>query len=201
METKKLEGVMTIAGGHYDENIDINGVITCNGDLSAQSAKLDGVLTVNGNVTVEQKISIGGVVTIKGNIRAKEVYNDSVCTIKGSVEADTIQCQGVLSCKQQLSGDLVEIQGALSAKEVVGEKVVLHCGSKRGGFFKRKDLSHVDLIEATEIEIDGICSQNVNGHTITIGSQCHIDNVDCSGTLSIAPGAEVKTINGKAHTA
>lgn len=200
MAVQKIGGVTTTSGGSYDE-LKIDGVITINGDIQAQSIDMDGVVTVNGKLESRDWIRIDGVVTVNDAMRAKDVNVQGVVTIKGNVEGDHVKVDGVVSCKAQISADLVEGRGLLSAEEIVGEKVIVHCEIKRRHLFHmipwEKKRPHVGTIEATEIDVDGIQCQNLNGHNIKIGPQCVIENVDCSGMLSIAPGAFVRNINGQ----
>ena len=53
------------------------------------------------------------------------------------------------------------------------------------------------MIEATEINVNGIRCRNLNGHNVTIGPECEIENVDCTGELYIDPQAQVKMVNGE----
>lgn len=198
----KIGGVSTFNGGTY-EDVVISGVITCNGDIEANSVEVDGVTTINGRIDGRESVRIDGVSTINGDIRSKNVKVGGVCTLN-SIEADYVSCKGVISCRKQISADLVEGGGVLSAEEIVGEKVILHCEMKKRHLFsfgrKEKELSSVNLIEATEIDIDGIKCKNLNGHNIVIGSECIVENVDCTGNLTIAPGARVKRVNGEVRT-
>ncbi len=198
MAINKISGVSTVGGGSYDELI-MDGVITCNGDIHAQSAKIDGVVTVNGMVEAKENIVLGGVLTVTGRVKGADIRVDGVCTIKDNVEADHVFCKGVVTAQEQISADLVEGKGLLSAKEIVGERVNVHCDTKkRHAFFKRShELCKIEMIEATEIDIDGIEAKTVNGHNVIIGPDCIVENVDCSGTLSIAEGADVKNVNGQ----
>lgn len=196
MATNKISGVKTVSGGEYDELV-MNGVVTCNGDVKAKTMNVDGVITINGKLVADETIILGGVVTTSELVRGKDIRADGVCTIKGNIEADHVLCKGVITSKGQISADLVEGRGVIAAKEIVGEKVILHCSTNRQHLFGSRDLSKVNLIEATEIDIDGIECETLNGHNITVGPNCIVKNVDCSGVLSIAPTAQVKNINGQ----
>lgn len=202
MAENKIHGVTTVGGGQYEELV-VNGVITVNGDLAAQSINVDGVVTVNGGLESESFIKVDGVVTVNGKMRAQFVDVDGVVSINEDVEADHVKIDGVVSSKAQISADLVEGRGVINAEEIVGEKVILHCEHKKRHLFslgrKDRDKPRVGTIEATEIDVDGIRVENLNGHNITIGPQCVVENVDCSGTLRIAPEAQVKNINGQAR--
>ena len=199
MAIHKIGGVSTVGGGTCDE-LKMDGVITCNGDIQARSIDLDGVVTINGKMSGDEWIKVNGVVTISDAMRSKTVSVDGVCTIKGNIEADHVNIKGVVSSKKQISADLVDGRGMISAEEIVGEKVIVRCGHNRRhlfDMFKERELPKIGLIEATEIEVEGIHCQNLNGHNIVIGPQCIVENVDCSGTLSIAPEAQVQNINGQ----
>lgn len=196
VEARELElnGILTVNGLSTAQNkLTVDGVATLGGDVRAGEAEIDGTMTVKGNMEVANSLQIDGTVTVRGNVRAKEAEMDGVCTIEGNLEADTVECEGVLTCKNQISADLVECDGVISAKEIVGEKVILRCEKKR--FWSHKEYSKIDLIEATEVEINGVRCQNVNGHNITIGEYCTVEHVDCTGVLKIAPGAKVGKIN------
>jgi len=202
MAVNKIHGVTSVGGGKYDE-LKVDGVITVNGDLEAQSISVDGVVTVNGKMESKSSIEIDGVTTVNGSMRAQYVDVDGVVSINDNVEADHVKIDGVVSSKAQISADLVEGRGVISAVEIVGEKVILHCEAKHGHLFgfikKEKKMPKVGTIEATEIDVDGIRVDNVNGHNIVIGPSCIVENVDCTGRLSIAPEAQVKNINGQPH--
>ena len=206
MAVTKIKSVSTIGGGKYEELV-IDGVVTVNGDLEAEVISVNGVVSFNGALESKSSIKIEGVVTANDKLRAKLVDVNGVVTIHKDVEADHVTIHGVVRAKGQVSADLVESHGVFSAEEVVGDKVLIHCDEKSkniSGLFRfgrhvRKDLPKVGTIEATEIDVDGIRVDNVNGHNIVIGSSCIVENVDCTGRLSIAPGAFVRNINGQPH--
>ncbi len=206
MAVNKIDGVRTVGGGKYDKLV-IDGVITVNGDLEAESISVDGVVTINGKLESDSFIKISGVATVNDKLRAKSIDVDGVVSIKKDVEADEIMIHGVVTAKGQVSADRVESRGMFSAEEVVGDKVIIHCDKKNkatlGGLFRlgrdlHKELPKVGTIEATEIDVDGIRVDNVNGHNIVIGPRCVVENVDCTGRLAIAPEAVVKNVNGQA---
>ena len=205
MAVTKIKGVRSLGGGKYEELV-IDGVVPANGDLEVESLDVDCVVTINGKVDSKSFVKVDGVVTLNDKLRAKTVDVDGVVTIHGNVEADKVKIDGVVNAKGQVSADLVESHGVFSAEEVVGDKVIIHCDEKKNisGLFRfgrhvRKDLPKVGTIEATEIDVDGIRVDNVNGHNIVIGPSCIVENVDCTGRLSIAPGAVVKNINGQEY--
>ena len=207
MAVTRIKGVNTLDGGQYDELV-LGGVVTANGDLKATSVEIGGVVTLNGRLESKSFIKIGGVVTVNNTLRAKTIDVGGVVTMHGDVEADQIQIRGVVNAKGQVSADLVESWGVFSAEEVVGDKVIIHCdkqtGKTIGGLFRlgrdnKKNLPKVGTIEATEIDVDGIRCENLNGHNIVIGPRCIVENVDCTGRLAIAPEAQVKNINGQAY--
>lgn len=196
--TARVNGVVTINGKLIaQEDLRIDGVVTVNDEVQGKNIRVNGVSTINGGTAAKENILIDGTITVKEKVRGKEIRVGGVCTIQGNMEADQVFSKGVISCHGQISADLVEGRGVICAKEIVGEKVILHCETKRPRLFRSRELPRVDLIEATEIDIDGVKCQNVNGQNITIGPQCVVENVDCTGTLRIAPGAKVSHINGQ----
>ena len=207
MAVTKIKSVSTIGGGKYEELV-IDGVVTVNGDLEAEVISVNGVVSFNGALESKSSIKIEGVVTANDKLRAKLVDVNGVVTIHKDVEADHVTIHGVVTAKGQVSADLVESWGMFSAEEVVGDKVIIHCDKKKkatiGGLLRfgrdvHKELPKVGTIEATEIDVDGIRANNLNGHNIVIGPNCVVENVDCTGRLSIAPGAFVRNINGQPH--
>jgi hypothetical protein len=53
------------------------------------------------------------------------------------------------------------------------------------------------MIEATTIELSGVRADVVNGRDIKIGPNCQIENIDCSGILSVDPSSYVRNITGE----
>ena len=206
MAVTKIKGVSSLGGGKYEELV-IDGVVTANGDLEVESLDVDGVVNINGKVDSKSFVKVDGVVTLNDKLRAKTVDVDGVVTIHGNVEADEVKIDGVVNAKGQVSADLVESHGVFSAEEVVGDKVIIHCEKRNKhihnlfgfGRKERKDLPKIGTIEATEIDVDGIRADNLNGQNIVIGPECVVENVDCTGRLAIAPDAVVKNINGQEY--
>lgn len=194
-----IDGVITVKGMvETKEDIVLGGVPTIQGEVKGRDVRMDGTCTIRGEVT-GKNIHVDGTCMIQGRVRGEEIRVGGTCTIRENVEADHVFCKGVITVGGQISADLVEGRGLLNAKEIVGEKVNVHCDTKKYSIFfvRNHELCKIGMIEATEIDIDGIEAKAVNGHNVIIGPNCIVENVDCSGTLSIAEGAEVKNVNGQ----
>ena len=53
-----------------------------------------------------------------------------------------------------------------------------------------------ELIEATELYLEGVKAEEVNGQHITVGRGCVIERLDCNGTLHIEGNAVIHQITG-----
>jgi hypothetical protein len=89
------------------------------------------------------------------------------------------------------------MEGAIFADEIVGEKVVIRSKVKIWTRRVFRDIDRIGLIEATSINLRNVKAARVNGQDIVIGPKCHIDAIDCSGTLHIDSSATVGTVTGE----
>ncbi|MDR3304978.1 MAG: hypothetical protein LBS85_02955 [Clostridiales Family XIII bacterium] len=200
---EKIEGVVTMVGGEYG-NLKIDGVVTINGDLGAQDLDIDGVCTVNGGLSAKG-FSCDGVLTVQGSVRAETIDIDGVVTVDGAkLEADKIVCDGVLTVKGEISADVIEADGSINAHEIVGDSITIKSYWKKGltkvlfniAKKTRFRFSEIELIEATTVNLRNVRAKSVNGHDVTIGKNCDIERLDCSGTLKLDETAVVKEITG-----
>lgn len=194
MHDMRVEGVAKLAGGEYGTLI-IDGVGHCEGDIKAENLKIDGTFKCRGSITADL-LECDGVSTFSGDIWAKKIIVDGAFKIKGAkVEAADIHCDGAIDVDGQISADSLKAGGVIRAREIVGDRIVINSrvGKITRAFMK---YSSADLIEATTIELTGVTADTVNGHDVTIGPDCKIKNLDCSGTLSIDPSSSIETITG-----
>lgn len=212
MQNISLEGIGKIQGGVYD-SIKIDGIGSCEGDLKAEIVIIDGTFTCTGDLEVGV-LNCDGMATFEGTVRARTIDADGMITIEGTVragtldvegmltingetlEAEKILCDGSIHVHNEISADLVEADGFIFAHSIVGEKVVIKSQANRVAGFFTKNFGTVQLIEATTVEVRGVKAHTINGHDITIGPNCKIDTVDCSGTLYISNRATVGTVTG-----
>jgi hypothetical protein len=215
-DSVKIDGICTVNGDLDGQRIDVDGVTTFNGNLSGGVFDCDGTTTVNGNLALEGMtcdgvvsvngtvalghMECGGVLTISETLRAQTIGINGVVTVRGSrVEADKVVCRGALNVDGELNAEIVDADGFIKAREIVGERVVIQ--SHTNGFVTllrwfKPDAGSFDFIEATEVDLRKVRAKVVHGHTVTLGKNCNIETVDCSGTLHIDPSAKVGTITG-----
>ncbi|MCL2526375.1 MAG: hypothetical protein FWE46_04920 [Coriobacteriia bacterium] len=201
MQRTDFDGILSIAGGTY-EHLTIDGICNCSGNLIAQEIDVDGILNVDANVETG-KFDCDGVANIKGNMRADVVEVDGYVNIgrkatSSKLEASEIHCRGAITClgSGEINADFIDAEGFINAAEIVGEKVVIKSQTSILMKWFANKWSKVDVIEATTIELTGVTAKVVNGHDITIGEDCVIDKLDCSGKLVIHPSATIKEITG-----
>lgn len=193
MENFSIDGTAKMTGGEY-ATVDIDGVVDCTGDLKAETIKIDGVFKCRGRIDAGV-FECDGTAKFDSAIIAKKVDVDGFAKME-RLEADEIHCNGAIQAAKEISADLVSVDGCISAREIVGDAVKINsCKGKFLSSFPGKR-SKIDLIEATTIELRGVAAQTVNGKDIKIGPRCRIQNIDCSGTLSIDEKAEVHTVTG-----
>lgn len=196
MQDIKIDGTGIIESGKYGV-IEIDGSGKCTGDLQAESIKVDGLFRCAGSIQTG-RLDCDGMVKIAGNIQAKSIDIDGYLKVSGGtrIEADEIRCDGMIRLEGEVSADVILADGFICAKEIVGETVRIK--SKAGRFLRLfwGKRSRIPLIEATTIELQGVVADTVNGKDITIGRDCRIERVDCSGTLSVGRGARIGEISG-----
>ena len=195
----RIDGVVTCQGGVYG-NLSIDGVCRIEGDLEAESLDIDGVCTCTGNVSA-RVFDCDGVLTVQGNLRVGKADVDGVVTVEGDkIEADEIKCVGVVNVTGEISADIINANGKINAEAIVGDHITIRSYWKHGFAklfiwigerFSEKNLSVVDLIEGTTVELRGVRAKSVNGHDVSIGRNCEIERVDASGRLYIDPTSRV----------
>ncbi len=197
MQNLKIDGIGTIQGGEYG-NISIDGIGKCEGDLHSDSLTIDGIFNTTGAIRTG-RLQCDGVMTIDGNVHAEHVEVDGVLTLRGGkLESTTILCDGVIKMDGQISADRVEADGVIKAREIVGDYIQIESHRHFFAIFTRGrcSRSRIDLIEATTVNLLGVSAATVSGKDVTVGRDCHIDRVDCSGTLYISPHARVGSVTG-----
>lgn len=196
MQDFTMDGVSNISGGEFGK-LTIDGVGKCSGNIKAESVKIDGTFHCSGAVETGL-LRCDGVAEFTSNIRAKQLIIDGVVNLKGGtkIEAERIECDGVIKADGEISADFIKAEGCIRAKELVGDSICIYSHPHHLLFLFNRQVSRVDLIEATSIEINGVQAHAVNGTHIKIGPHCKIDTVDCSGTLFIDPSSMVGSVTG-----
>lgn len=201
MQNLKIEGLGSIYGGEFD-SISIEGLGNCSNNVKADSIRIEGVFNCSGEIDARY-LDCQGVANFKANIRAKKITVEGVLSeISGTkIEAEEIICEGVLKTGGEISADIVNADGCIEAREIVGDQIRIDSYELVNRFlsmftWNKSKMSKVGLIEATTINLRGVTAETVNGMDITIGPYCKIENIDCSGFLSINATSTVKNISG-----
>lgn len=198
MQGFNMEGFGRISGGTYD-TLKLEGVSSCSENIKADKMRVEGVFTCSGEVEAGV-LYCGGVSDFKKNIRAKELIVEGVLNEKSGtkIEAEKISCEGVIKTGGEIYSDILKANGCVSANEIFGDQISIktHYVSKIRKFFNSPK-SDIKLIEATSIELSGVTAETVNGRDITIGPNCTIGKIDCSGTLFVDGSSTVGTITGE----
>lgn len=198
MQNMKIEGIGSIGGGEFD-TISIEGVANCSNNIKAENIKIEGVFNCSGEVEARY-LDCEGVANFKSNIRAKKITVEGLLSESSGtkIEAEEIICEGMIKTGGEISSDILKADGCVEAKEIVGDQIKIysrfHAAKLISMFNKNK--SNVELIEATTIDITGMMANTVNGKDIKIGPNCIIENIDCSGILSIDKSSIVRNITG-----
>ena len=195
MRDLTIDGMSKIDGGEYGM-LKVDGRATCSGNLSAETATVDGMFTGEGDVSVGA-LKCDGMAKIRGNVKAGKLEVDGMLKVGGSkLEADEISCDGMIKIRGEISADVIKADGCIDAEEITGDSIFVR---SHGHFFRpffHHAKSRIKLIESTTVELRGVVADSVNGKDVRIGRGCHINSVDCSGTLMISPWARVGTVTG-----
>jgi hypothetical protein len=198
MQGFNMEGFGRISGGVYD-TLNLEGVSSCSENIKAEKIHVEGVFTCSGEVEAGL-LYCEGVSDFKKNIRVKELIVEGVLTEKNStkIEAEKINCEGVIKTGGEIYADILKANGCVSANEIYGDQISIftHYLNKIRKIFNSPK-SDIKLIEATTVELSGVTAEAVNGKDITIGPNCTIGRIDCSGTLSVDMTSTVSSITGE----
>lgn len=206
MNSYSIEGIGSMNGGQFIE-LRVEGVGTNKGDIKADKILVEGVFKSTGYIEADF-IDCEGVCDFYGNIRAKKVGIEGVINMKDNqkMEAETLYCEGCLNSGGDLYVDSLKAAGCIKVKGIYGDSIEINSfGKTMSGFRRLLDrinilsnscCSKVDTIEATNINLSGVCVRVVNGHDIVIGPGCEIDTIDCSGKLKIHESSKVTHILG-----
>lgn len=211
MRDYAIQGIGTMSGGEFNR-LDVEGVGTNYGDIVAEKITIEGVFKSTGNINA-QMIECEGVADFTGNIRTKHLLMEGVLNIKdlGKIEAEQITGEGCINAKSDINADCIKLRGCVNAKAIYGDQIEIDSKEVNFSTFKKilqkinlsdkSKASNIEVVEATTINLTGVCAKEVNGHDIIIGPFCEIGKVDCTGTLKVHETAVVGTITGVSPTA
>ncbi len=197
MQDYSVEGIGKLSGGEY-RNLRVEGVGECTDDIKAEDIRVEGVFNCSGSLEAGY-FSCEGVAEIRSDIRAKRLDVEGVLTSRGGkIEADEIYCEGVIKANGEISAEVLRAEGCINASEIVGDRITINYHRTWTKIIRmcRRERSNIRVIEATSIELSGVTADTVNGKDVIIGPDCIIQNLDCSGTLSIDGSSQVYNITG-----
>lgn len=210
----EIDGAGKVEGPVRGESMEVNGSFktgsSCeiSGDLEVNGSfkteggpcTVGGRLDVSGSIKVEGPLNAGdldvdGALSVEGRVSAGAVEADGAFKVRGEVQAESFRAEGVVKIDGLLNAETVELtlSGEDQIESIGGGQVTVRRG---GGIFslfgrKRPHLA-TNLIEADEIDLEYTDAQVVRGVNVRIGSECVIDRVEYSGSLSTAPDCTVR---------
>ena len=205
---KVEEGGLTVHGP-----IHCSGAGKVDGPVFAEAAKISGSFSTEGNVEITGvaevsgslkteggiqcgDLSVSGVIQAGGSICGNKISVSGVLKTPADVQAESLRSSGALTVDGLLNAETVEIQlyGNNNVRTIGGGRVLVrrkNTGFSFFGFQKRPRLLS-ELIEADEVDLEYTDCQTVRGVNVRIGSECVIDRVEYSGTLTTAADCTVR---------
>lgn len=207
-----IDGLVLVSGSMRTESLDVDGSLTVDGDLCAGPTRVDGHLKCRGAMTAAD-FECDGMVSLENGISAASIDVDGILTVTGNIEAEHIESDGKISSTAQISADTIRLCGMVKADEIVGDSIEICieiCHKSPVGIAARFLNSLFDsnlrdgtrnatLIEATTIRLEDVCAGVVSGEHVTIGPNCRIDRLDCTGDFTIDPSSTVRLLNGEPY--
>lgn len=207
-ESTEVNGTMSIEGGIQTNGLDVNGNLSVNGDLSAGDTEVSGRLHCSGTASVGH-FDCDGLMQVEGCFAAKTIQANGMLKVRGNIEAESIHTDGHISSEAQISADKIVLNGLVKADEIVGDEIEISFSSPANlaaGILNKLFRSNLqnetkcaNLIEATTIRLEGVCAGVVSGENVTIGENCRIDRLDCTGTYTIDPTSTIRILNGEPY--
>lgn len=188
-------GAAKVEGPLFARSVKVSGTLSAEGDAAVEeAAEVSGSLKTDGILRVG-RLTVSGVCKTEGGISGSEISVSGVLKAEGDVSAEKFQSSGVLSIEGLLNAETVEIQlnGENTVESIGGGKVLVQRTASNFLFFglRKRPCLKSELIEADEIDIEYTDCRTVRGVNVHIGSECVVDRVEYSGTLTTAPDATI----------
>lgn len=202
-EEFKSAGSAKVEGNLKAQKFEAAGSFKCEGDFEVEEGEAAGSFKVTGRIKAKE-------LKLAGSAQAKSITGGylragGAISVQENVEVETFRLIGAFEVGGLLSADRVEVEleGRARAHEIGGEKIVVRAGQKGwGGFFSGalgllfghtapKELV-VETIEGDEVELEATTAKLVRGGKVKIGKGCHIERVEYTESLEVAPGSVVK---------
>lgn len=184
MADARISGSGVISGGQY-ENIHISGSGKITGNCKAESIHISGSGKAQGTIEVNE-LKVSGSGSFEQKVIAKEIIASGAIQFREDCEADSISVSGSISCSGTLNADTLDADcGGSKFKEICGDKIKIK---------SKNNVTVVESIEATSIDLYGVQCEFVSGQDIIIGPKCEVNVVEYSGTLSISSNAMIRKV-------
>ena len=199
----KIMGESVLGGGLY-RKVNVMGELTLSGRIESQALNIMGNLYSSGELVCLKA-------AIMGNVEADRIEIKEKGSIMGVLKArqitgENISLRGEINCSESLECAKLKINGRVDDPGFLGAEDlkikskwlsrVKEMGGKtlhvRGRRFSSKCVLQADTIEFDEIDINCVEAKIIRGKNITIGPNCNIDLVECSGNLTVHLNAKVK---------
>jgi cytoskeletal protein CcmA (bactofilin family) len=188
--TFKVGGVADVHGTMTAQNISVSGSANFSGDVKGGEVVFSGNADVHGKLDATT-LKISGVARIDGAVSAERVEIKGTTKIAGDCQAESFDAQGVFSVAGLLNAGTVTIKlyGGCDAHDIGGETIDVRLAQPWVflPFLGERNLT-ADSIEGDTIYLESTRAKVVRGASVTIGSDCAIDLVEYSGTLTGSAG-------------
>ncbi|TLG74248.1 hypothetical protein [Culicoidibacter larvae] len=194
-------------------------LLEINGNLTAMAPIIAEVINITGTgkfrELTSEKFSVYGGASIDGPSSIEHLNIRGNFKSTGNISSNRIDVYGKLRCTGEIEAENVMTEGAIVAELVNAENITMNVWHrstisiiqatsiqvfknplhKVSEFFSTRDgfCLVVNEIEADRISLVATKAQIVRGEDVTIGEGCNIELVEYTGTLTVAPGAIVKS--------
>lgn len=163
-----------------NEKIECAGGFICEKNINTNKLKISGSLKALGSINFDF-IDLAGLIKVIGDCEGRKICGEGKINVKGLLSADEIN---------------LKLQGASRANEIGGENIRITAGRTQSiKILCFKYIQKVELlchsIEGDNIYLENTRAKVVRGKNITIGENCVIDEIECSGELNIEDGSKV----------
>lgn len=214
----KAETVKDMGDAHFNgdtefEILKVMGTMEQTGNLVSQDTKVLGKLEVAGSSEIKELV-INGEMVLNGDLKCNNVTINGKLTIRGDLYAKNIKVYGELKSEKNIESEEAVIEGRIQCKGLLNAENInitsrANCFCKEIGATKVRikkprynllsslftSMSYgkfeSELIEADEIELEGVNAKEVKGHNIQLIDECKINHVEYSGTLLMSESCEV----------
>ena len=208
-----IDGIGSITSGEYD-SVSIGGIGKIKGKVSCNKLVTDGMLKGKGKISAVN-FECNGISRMFRDIKCKAVTINGILKLRrANLESDLINCDGIIVCNREISSDEIHIDGICSVAKMYGDKIIIRnrangiAESKipykilpfiRAYLGRKVSLSHsiVDILECTELNAENLIAKSVKAHNITLGENCIIDRLDCTGELKYHNSCRFRRISCK----